>query len=237
MTDLDFFTSPTRGCAPGKGAHPEIFFANPRTVEEEGEKTAAKHQRDQARRICRETCPFTAACFTWARQHNETAGIWGGVDMASDDEKNRASVHYGLSKPAPAPVVEPESDDVLIERVLKAGPASFAKLTGDQKTMVVRAGLNQRMSWASLERKFRVSSARLKAIAGGDASPSFEQQVRMLYHAGKSDFDIALSLDCDPKRVFRARAQLGLPALFGPGGRLRRRIVGAQKVRREQVPA
>lgn len=230
MIHAAFTEDPARGCAPGRGVHPDIFFASPRSAENADEGTSAQARRDKARarRICRDHCPFTAACFALAERNNEPAGIWGGVDMASEDERLQAVAHYGLGPVAPVKAEAPETDEVLVERVLKAGPGSFKALTDEQKALVIRAGRDRGLSWTQLERRFRANTGRLKALSGEEAE-TFDQQVFRAYHTGKADAAIALTLGCDPKQVYAARKRLNLPALFGPGGRLRRRVADSQK--------
>lgn len=232
-----FMRDPARGCAPGR-VHPEIFFASPKAEETvaAGLVEEAKRDKSRARLTCTGHCPFTSACVVVALRNGESAGIWGGVDMASESERAKAAAFFNLDLSAPTEPAGPESDEVLVERILKSGPAAFAKLTAEQQAMVARAGLERGSSVTQLAKQFKTSARKLKLLLG-ENTETFEQKVRHLHSYGKSDSAIALSLEVDPKQVARARERLGLPALFGPGGRLRRRISDAQKAQRERVPA
>ena len=232
MTIPDFMQSPERGCAK---ADPDIFFASARSEEsiESGKTDFAAMQQGTARWVCRSRCPFTTECFIWAEASGERHGIWGGVNMGSPPERDKARVKHGLTETAP---VAPESDEVLAERILAAGPAAFKKLDEKQRSTVVRAGVSRGLSLNKLSKRFRCTAKTLRSLIGEDAD-SFDQQVRRMYHTGKSDQTIALLLDCNAKAVAAARSRLGLAAIYGPGGRLRRRIGDAQKARRERVPA
>ncbi|BEL07854.1 hypothetical protein Q0Z83_060450 [Actinoplanes sichuanensis] len=233
MTRVSFMEDPARGCAPGR-VDPDIFFASPRLPEvvEAGLAFQAKLDKARARRTCRERCRFAQACFTRAESNGDRYGIWGGVDMANNAERRQARKRFGLAERGE---VTPETDEVLVERVLNSGPAAFKALTDDRRALVVRAAVGGGMSWTAMERKFRVRQATLRALAG-EGVEGFDQQVQRLYHEGRSDQAIALTLGCDQKKVKNTRARLGLPALFGPGGRLRRRIADVHRSR-AGVPA
>jgi hypothetical protein len=209
----NFLTDRARGCSPENGVNPDIFHANPRTTANTNLPHTGKatQQREQARNVCR-SCPFTAACFTWTEQQKETDGIWGGVDMASSIEREKARSRYGLATTKPAP------DLPLADRVLVTRTARFRHLSTADRILVIQEGLRRGIKLGTLAHRFGTPTAELQTLIGEDPTV-FDQRVRDLHAAGKSDSAIALTLACNPKRVANSRERQQLPALYGPGGR------------------
>jgi WhiB family redox-sensing transcriptional regulator len=76
MSTDDFRTEPARNCA-NPAVDAEMFFS------------ASDRQQNLARRICG-SCPVQTACLTWALNHGEPEGVWGGVLMSSPREVREA---------------------------------------------------------------------------------------------------------------------------------------------------
>jgi WhiB family redox-sensing transcriptional regulator len=66
-----FAGAPDIACA-APGVNPEIFFPTPGSNQHTESSQAAK-------RICR-TCPYMAACRTWALSTRQAYGVWGGLN-------------------------------------------------------------------------------------------------------------------------------------------------------------
>jgi WhiB family redox-sensing transcriptional regulator len=211
----NFLTDRTRGCSPENGVNPDIFHANPKAtaVTDMAKTGKAVQQRAQARQVCR-ACPFTQACFTWAEQTSERAGIWGGVDMGSEREREKARALYGIK----AETVKCTPDLPLIDRILKTKTVRFADLDTDDQVAVIRAGITRGMHLGVLANRFNSTYLALKQLLGEDM-PTFDRQVRELYDADKSDAAIALALRCSTTTVATSRKRQGLPTVFGSGGR------------------
>jgi hypothetical protein len=149
----EFMSDPRRGCAPANlQHHPDYFFS------------IYAHERATARNTCA-GCPFKTDCFTYAIEHGETAGIWGGQGMEN--------------RPRPAKKATPK-------------PVATPRLTKEQTRV------------------------------------HLERQVRELWERDLSDSTIAVNLGLHCGAVTRIRNRLGLPALYGAGGkRLPRTVVNA----------
>lgn len=63
-----------RGLARCKDADPALFFGPGY------EEAQAKFRREERARAVCAGCPVTAACLTFALEHGERAGVWGGLN-------------------------------------------------------------------------------------------------------------------------------------------------------------
>lgn len=113
-------------------------------------------------------------------------------------------------------------DHVAIDRAL----AGQLTITGDTRNEAIRVAERRGWARADIAAVLRCSHSHIADTLGA-LPPSLDVQVRRLHHAGKDDGVIAVALDVSRKTVAAARARLGLPALYGPGGRRTRREVTA----------
>jgi hypothetical protein len=189
-----WMTDPARGCSPSR-VSTDLFFSENRA-----------HQ-NIAVGICRNECPFLSACDAYATQQGEREGVWGGKVRSSKQHRNTT----------------PETDDtVVIDQALTTRPELFRKLSTEQKTEVVRAGLQRGIAMHRMSERLQCPVRTLKRLIGEDIE-AFDAKVLQLYELGRKDPEIALALDASAKSVFNSRMRQHLPSLYGPGGRVRKR--------------
>lgn len=69
---------------------PELFFPV-------GTTGAAFDQLQKAKAVCRR-CPVQQQCLQWALEHNQDAGVWGG--LSEDERRNIRRLHRPQSRGA-----------------------------------------------------------------------------------------------------------------------------------------
>lgn len=71
---------------------PELFFPD-------GTTGAAFDQIQRAKAVCRR-CPVVRECLQWALDHNQEAGVWGGLN--EEERRNIRRLHRPQSRGAQA---------------------------------------------------------------------------------------------------------------------------------------
>lgn len=71
---------------------PELFFAV-------GNTGPALLQIEEAKAVCRNRCPVTEQCLSWALDTGQDAGVWGGL---SEDERRRLKRQRSRNRAATA---------------------------------------------------------------------------------------------------------------------------------------
>lgn len=71
---------------------PELFFPD-------GTTGAAFDQIQRAKAVCRR-CPVVRECLQWALDHNQDAGVWGGLN--EEERRNIRRLHRPQSRGAQA---------------------------------------------------------------------------------------------------------------------------------------
>lgn len=171
--------------------------------------------------LCRQRrCPVIQQCLQRAIDNGERQYVWGGVNFSNTAARNRV-MRKAAGRPArgtpPRHPVEPERTltGAMARHALNR-PELFAKLTDQARIVAVRHGRGQGHSWSQLAQIWSRKIDYLQKLAG---EPTMRERVRALYDAGRSDSQIALTLDVNSATVAAVRKRLGLPAQFGPGGR------------------
>jgi hypothetical protein len=108
----DFMTDRARGCAPGK-VDPKVF--HPLDGDSPATRRINRINRKKATATCA-GCPFHTKCATWALDHGERDGVWGGFVMDSVINRERAASQIGW-KPGRKP---PTQSELRAQRVAAA---------------------------------------------------------------------------------------------------------------------
>lgn len=111
-------------------------------------------------------------------------------------------------------------DHVLIDRALAGNRAAWFAMNDDERGETVRVGLAHGRTYTQLSNLLRRSATDLSRYAG-DATPTFDAQVKTLYTKGRNDTEIGLALGVHRRTVQTSRSRQQLPALYGPAGRRR----------------
>jgi hypothetical protein len=187
-----FLNDLRRGCSPLRTRRPHLWTSDLPT------------ERNEAVRVCKNVCPFTAECNTYAERADERWGVWGGVVRSVDRS-------------------EPDDQPRTLQGVMAQDAVSnhhlFAKLTDEARAEAVRLGLAERKTFVDLARYWRVEMGYLQALVG---YPVIDEQIIELYHADKSDAQIALTLGVSTTKVGKVRRDNNLPTKFGGCGHRRR---------------
>lgn len=115
-------------------------------------------------------------------------------------------------------------DHVRIDRAL-GDLALFRSMGQDERAEVIRAGLDRGMTLQQVATQVRRTQHDLLVILGGEGRSleadrlQLEERIRELHARGLSDSDIALRLGKTAGGINHVRRRLGLPTLYGPGGR------------------
>ena len=122
-------------------------------------------------------------------------------------------------------------DHVRIDRALAGNAGLFRSMDSDEQREVVRTGRDRGLSVTALGVRLAKSTTDIHNLLG-EPTPAraprqeeLDSKVRDLWSRELSDSDIALRIGIHPGTVAKKRHHLGLPALFGPGGR--RKEVGS----------
>jgi hypothetical protein len=186
-----FMTDMRRGCSPMRTLRPHLWFSD------------LPSERNEAIRICKQVCPFTAECDTWAEANDERWGVWGGVVR---------------SLPAPAEAAAPA------QRPVNSNPNLFAEMSEDQRAAAVRGALADGRTIVQLARFWKVEMGYLQRLAG---LPVIDDEIIRLYHADKSNAEIAVAVGVSPTKVARVLHQHHLPSKYtGHGKRKTENIDG-----------
>lgn len=118
-------------------------------------------------------------------------------------------------------------DHVAVDLALAGNRAAWRGMLPDERAETVRTGIRRGRTPAQLATVLPISAQHITVLAG-DAwtgpTADQEQQVRDLWTQRCSDSAIAMRLGLSTGGVSKIRARLGLPGLYGPGGRPRRQV-------------
>lgn len=108
-------------------------------------------------------------------------------------------------------------DHVAIDQAL----AGQRTLHGDELREAIRVAARRGLTHHEISKRLHVGYTTIDAVLAIKPEP-VDDAVKRLHAAGKDDYAIAIALGLDRRKaVQNARARLGLPALYGPGGRPR----------------
>jgi hypothetical protein len=108
-------------------------------------------------------------------------------------------------------------DHVAIDQAL----AGRRLLHGDELAEAIRVAARRGLTHFGISRRLHVGYTTIDAALGLKPEP-VDDAVKRLHAAGKDDYAIAIALNLGSRKaVQNARNRLGLPALYGPGGRKR----------------
>jgi len=210
----DWMTSPLRACSPERAKDQTIWTSE------------SSYDLKTAALICQARCPFVEECGRYAVDRNEQHYVWGGVVRSGSKAREMQDSELGGRKgPTVCPNCSAELpadypwDHTRIDRGVAGDLRLFRVMGLEERREVIRAGRAQGLSDHAIAERLRRRTNDIHQIMGESSGTERDLRVKELWAEGLSDSAIALRLNLpNPSAVGKARARLGLPALFGPGG-------------------